>query len=58
VRLFGSVVVAAGILLGAQAHSDGPLRETVYMSRECETGWYMESHDGMKIVMACNDDGQ
>jgi hypothetical protein len=30
------------------------LRETIYMSRSCESGWYLESRDGNRIVMACD----
>ena len=28
-------------------------KEIMYMSRQCDNGWYLDSQDGDKVVMAC-----
>jgi hypothetical protein len=31
------------------------LHETVYMSRDCASGWYIDERDGNKLTLACAD---
>jgi hypothetical protein len=53
-----SIAVFFGLLLLAalgSSQSDSIRRETVFMSKDCPSGWYIDSRDGAKIVMACYD---
>jgi len=55
-RVAGSFLLVVGLI--CTAHGEGASKshtskETVFMSRECKTGWEMDSQQGDQIVMRC-----
>ena len=47
-----SALFVVGTLLGANVGTH-TTKEVMYMSRQCDNGWYLDSQDGDKVVMAC-----
>ena len=55
---FAAVVIfIANAMQTQEAGASDIRRETVFMSRGCADGWYIESKDGNKLVLACNQYG-
>jgi hypothetical protein len=40
-------------LLAPKVQAGHPLKEVVYLSRECANGWSVDSQDGDKVTMVC-----
>ncbi len=51
--IIAAFVLADGISMHANAPVNHKVKEIVIMSRPCDSGWDVDSQDGVKLTMSC-----